>query len=100
MINDEIAEKFVKYKTPALYYLGIVTFIIIISVYVHQIILASNNLFSTDFFKFYESARFYFDGQNIYSNIIRPLNPMEAFSIHNGMQHLIIPGDLNPPFFI
>ncbi len=100
MMNQGIAEKFVKYKNTLLYYGCYAAFIFIIGVYVHQIIISSNNLFSTDFYKFYQSVRFYFDGQNIYSNIIRPLKPIEALSLHHTLPRLILPSDLNPPFFI
>lgn len=96
MINQEIIGKYIKYKDSLLYYCGILALIIITFVYINQIIIASNNLFSTDFYKFYQSVRFYFAGQNIYSDIIRPLNQIESLALHK--THIILPSDLNPPF--
>lgn len=98
MINQEIYGKYIKYKNPILFYCGILALMIITGVYIHQIIIASNNLFSTDFFKFYQSVRFYFAGQNIYSDIIRPLNYVESLALHK--THIILPSDLSPPFLI
>lgn len=70
----------------------------IVLVYGHAIIVSSNSLFSTDFYKFYQSALFYFEGQNIYDKIIRPLTPAEVAFMHGTI--LILSSDLNPPFFI
>lgn len=98
MIIQEYSIVSEKYKKLLFYYSGIIAVIIISFFYIHQILIASNNLFSTDFYKFYQSARFYFDGQNIYAKIIRPLNPTEALALHSNS--FILPSDLNTPFFI
>ncbi len=70
----------------------------IILVYGHAIMVSSETLFSTDFYKFYQSALFYFEGQNIYDKIIRPLSPPEIAFMHGTI--LTLSSDLNPPFFI
>jgi hypothetical protein len=47
---------------------------------------------STDFFKFYESVRYFFSGQNLYSPImLEPSKKMIAAAINTS-------GNLNPPF--
>src|ERR1700761_9454794 len=69
----------------------------IVLVYSHAIIFSSNTLFSTDFYKFYQSALFYFEGLNIYGKIVRPLTPAEVTFMHGTI--LILSSDLNPPFF-
>lgn len=48
---------------------------------------------SSDFFKFYESALFYFSGQNIYSNDIVEMKS------HLITSWVTSDGNLNPPFF-
>ena len=50
---------------------GFAALIWIIVVYGHALLVSSNSLFSTDFYKFYQSALFYFEGQNIYDKIIK-----------------------------
>ncbi len=77
---------------------GCIALIWIISVYGHALFVSSNSLFSTDFYKFYQSALFYFEGQNIYDKIIRPLTPAEVAFMHGTI--LVLSSDLNPPFFI
>lgn len=98
MIAREYLISHEKYKKPLLYYGGILAIIVISFFYIHQILIASNNLFSTDFYKFYQSTRFYFSGQDIYAKIIRPLNPAEALALHSNS--FVLPSDLNTPFFI
>ena len=98
MITQEYWISLEKHKNTLLFYGGIIAIFIISIEYAHQLLIAANNLFSTDFYKFYQSTRFYFDGQSIYDKIIRPLNPVEAIALHN--TSFILPSDLNPPFFI
>jgi hypothetical protein len=98
MITQEYWVNVEKYKKPLLFYSGLLAVICITIIYTHQILIASNNLFSTDFYKFYQSTRFYFAGQDIYAKIIRPLNPTEALALHS--TSFILPSDLNSPFFI
>lgn len=69
----------------------------IIIVFGHALFISANTLFSTDFYKFYQSALFYFEGQNIYDKIIRPLTPPEVLFMH--ATTLVLSSDLNPPFF-
>lgn len=76
---------------------GFIVLIVITIIYGHVIIHAANNLFSTDFFKFYQSTQFYFEGQSIYDKIIMPLNPVDAAFFQQKI--LILNSDLNPPFF-
>ncbi len=69
----------------------------IILVYSHALIFSSKILFSTDFYKFYQSALFYFEGISIYGKIVRPLTPAEVAFMHGTI--LVLSSDLNPPFF-
>lgn len=80
-----------------LYLLGLMLLIGIFLIYAHVIMNAARILFSTDFFKFYQSTQFYFEGQNIYDKIIRPLNPADAAFFQQKI--LVLNSDLNPPFF-
>ena len=97
MLAREPWENIVTFKNHLLYFCSFLALILITLVYAHKILIASNNLFSTDFFKFYQSARFYFQGQDIYDKILRPLTAAQAAVLHS--KNLILPSDLNPPFF-
>lgn len=84
-------------KNKVLIIASIFAILIIIAVYSNALVISANTLYSTDFFKFFQSAQFYFEGQNIYDKIIRPLTPAEVSYLH--AKTLILSSDLNPPFF-
>ena len=89
---------FEKDKNFLLLFIGAIAALIWITlVYGHTLIISSASLFSTDFYKFYQSALFYFEGQDIYDKIIRPLSPAEVAFMHGTI--LVLSSDLNPPFF-
>ncbi len=87
-----------KYISIILNYGSAVALLLITAVYAHQIIIASQHLFSTDFNMLYQSVRFYYAGQNIYSAVIQPLNPAQSAIIHSNSLTLF--SDLNSPFLI
>lgn len=68
----------------------------IITVYSNILLISSHYLYHTDFFKFYQSARFYFSGQHIYDKVMYPLNDYEISIWHSKV--LALNSDLNPPF--
>lgn len=85
------------YKRTLLSLCAVFLLIFIIMVYTHTLLISSHYLYHTDFFKFYQSARFYFSGQNIYDQVIYPLNAYEVTIWHS--KFLLLNKDLNPPFF-
>jgi alpha-1,2-mannosyltransferase len=74
---------------------GILLFIILVA-YFKRTIVAGGVYGASDFFKFYESALFYFSGQNIYSNDIIELRSTTAAV---SSTWVTANGNLNPPFF-
>lgn len=88
--------KFERYHLNLFYYFSLIALFLITLNYAYQILISSQHLFSTDFYKFYQSAHFYLNGQNIYNPIIRKF----AHTNTSNNVNLVLPSDLNPPFFI
>lgn len=84
-------------RTTLLIIAGFLMLGVIINVYSSGLIYSAKLLYSTDFFKFFQSAQFYFEGQDIYDKIIRPVSATESSYLH--IKTLILSSDLNPPFF-
>lgn len=98
MISNSILEKHHLRLNSLIQYCGYLALTLVTYKYAHQIFLASQNLFSTDFSMIYHSVQFYYSGQNIYSPVIRPLNVAQAAVLHKTSITLF--SDLNTPFFI
>jgi len=82
---------FLQYKNTLVTLLSLSIIALATLLYILRVKVSGHYYGNTDFFTFYESMRFYFSGQNIYSPIL----------IENDKLHSILTkyGNLNPPFF-
>lgn len=86
-INEEIKRSPLDKSLQWIFLLGI---FILFGLYLLRVSISGHFYGNTDFYTFYQSMRFYFSGQNIYSPVILP-NP----ELHTTMTKY---GNLNPPF--
>lgn len=77
----------------AIWVIAILLFILFIA-YIKAGACLSLNPAKTDFGKFYESARLYWEGKNIYTRLYFDFNDIGQYSRRIG-----VPGNLNAPFF-